>query len=304
MANLKFITALIFLIVSATTFGQSIKDREIELAYHADVMVNATEAKHRIQAMNKFNPLFEETLGNDGSFAYPFDSLKWISKKMPPDKSFKIYTWEVKISEDEVKYFGFLQKGDGTLFPLKDDFKNAEGLADEEYSHENWLGSLYYNIMEEKTAKGQKYYMLFGVNKWSKYENVKLIDILFFSKDGLPYFGLPVFKKKVKDQNDEIYNRLAFKYATDAQMTLNYNPGMQMIMVDNLIRKMSRLPGQPETLVPDGSYVGYSLEDGYWNRIDKIATEVMDTAPRPKPVLDARKNKNIMGKDNPVKNKK
>ncbi len=302
MVALRYIAVCFFIFLISNIYSQSLQEMEIEMAYHADVMVNASTPRHRTKAMDQFNTLFAQALAKEASFDFPFDSLKWISKKYPADMSFKIYTWEVKVADDEVKYFGVIQKKDGTTFTLKDDFKNAEGLADEEYSHENWLGALYYNIMESTTKSGQKYYLLYGLNKWSKYENVKLIDVLFFSKDGLPYFGLPVFKKKVKDQNDEIYNRLAFKYASDAQMTLNYNPGMQMIMVDNLIRKMSRLPGQPETLVPDGSYVGYSLEDGYWNRIDKIATEVMDTAPRPKPMLDARKNKNIIGKEKPSKN--
>ena len=67
------------------------------------------------------------------------------------------------------------------------------------------------------------------------------------------------------------------------------------IMVDHLIRKMSRIQGQGETLVPDGTYVGYSYKNGYWNKIDKIATEIMDTAPRPKPVLDERKGMNLNG---------
>jgi hypothetical protein len=86
-----------------------------------------------------------------------------------------------------------------------------------------------------------------------------------------------------------------FRYAADAQMTVNYNPGMEMIVVDNLIKKMSRIPGQGETLVPDGSYVGYELKEGYWTRIEKIATQIMDEAPRPKPVLDQRKGKKING---------
>ncbi len=78
-------------------------------------------------------------------------------------------------------------------------------------------------------------------------------------------------------------------------MTVNYNPGMEMIVFDNLIVKMSRIPGQGETLVPDGSYVGYVWENDIWNRIDKIATEVMDEAPRPQPILDKRKGKKIFG---------
>ena len=118
---------------------------------------------------------------------------------------------------------------------------------------------------------------------------------MFFTREGNPYFGKPVFKNPVTGEKDEISNRLVYKYASDAQMTVNYNDGMEMIVVDNLIKKMSRIPGQGETLVPDGSYVGYELKEGYWTRIDKIATEIMDEAPRPKPILDQRKGKKING---------
>lgn len=296
MVLLRFLAVAFIIINSSMVFSQpTLIDKEKELAYHADVMVNAAEHRHRVMAMESFNTLFYGALAIPGSFDFSFDSLKWISKKIPTDKSFKIYSWEVKVSDQEHKYFGVLQKRDGTMYILKDNFKNAESIVDEEFSYDNWIGALYYNIMEEQTSNGQKYYLLFGLNKWNKFENVKLIDVLFFTAEGVPYFGLPVFKKKTDGQPDEIYHRLAFKYASDAQMTLNYNPGMEMIMVDNLIRKMSRIEGQGETLVPDGSYVGYQLKGGYWNRIDKIATEIMDSAPRPKPILDARKGKSING---------
>ena len=296
MILLRFLAVGFILVCTGVVFSQpTLIDKERELAFHADVMVNAAEHRHRVKAMESFNTLFYEVLAMPGSFDFPFDSLKWISKKFPKDKSFKIYTWEVKVSEIAFKYFGVLQKRDGTNYILTDNFKNAESIVDEEFSSDNWLGALYYNLMEEQTASGQKYYLLFGLNKWNKFENIKLLDVLFFTAEGVPYFGLPVFKKKTAGQPDELYHRLAFKYASDAQMTLNYNPGMEMIMVDNLIRKMSRIAGQGETLVPDGSYVGYHLEDGYWNRVDKIATEIMESAPRPKPVLDARKGKSIIG---------
>jgi hypothetical protein len=72
---------------------------------------------------------------------------------------------------------------------------------------------------------------------------------------------------------------------------------MNMIIADHLIEHAGRLPGQAKVMVPDGSYIGFEKEGGLWNYVDKIATEVMETAPRPKPVLDARKGKKIFGND-------
>lgn len=294
----KFITIL-FLIFFAfdDSHGQeNFESAESELAYHADVMVNASEANHRAKAMVKFNELFYKTIQQKGSFQYPFNALKWISNKSPEDKSFRIFTWEVNVGDGDVQYFGVLQTKDEKLFILKDKFKKTEGgLKDEEFDHESWLGALYYHLMESKTASDEKYYLLFGINRWDKFENIKLVDVLFFTKEGVPYFGKPVFSAQQSGEKADIYHRLVFKYASDAQMTLNYNPGMELIVVDNLIKKMSRIPGQGETLVPDGSYVGYELKAGIWNRIDKIATEIMDEAPRPKPILDQRKGKKING---------
>ena len=143
MVALRYISVCFFIFLISKINSQSLQEMEIEMAYHADVMVNASTPRHRTKAMDQFNTLFAQALAKEASFDFPFDSLKWISKKYPADMSFKIYTWEVKVADDEVKYFGVIQKKDGTTFTLKDDFKNAEGLADEEYSHENWLGALF-----------------------------------------------------------------------------------------------------------------------------------------------------------------
>ena len=268
---------------------------ELELAYQCDIMVNADEAKHRVVAHNSFLTRITEVLKLDKSFEYPFDSLKWISKKYPIDKSFRIFTWEIKVSDAEYLYFGFIQMADGRLYKLEDHFKEAESVIDEEFTTDTWLGSLYYNLMDVRTENDQTYYLLFGVNRWSKYENRKLVDVLFFTKEKIPVFGKPVFRNAEKGEADVFYNRLVFTYAADGQMTVNYNPGMEMIMYDNLIPKMSRIPGYGETMVPDGSYVGYAFDKKYWNKVDKIATEIMETAPRPNPILDQRKGKKIFG---------
>lgn len=291
--------------VWSVSLGQNFNTKLLEdIIFHADIMAHAEISKHRVSSMNKFNDLFKEFLKDKGSFNYDFNELKWISKVSPDDKSFRIFTWEVMVSEDDYRYFGVIQNNDGTIFELKDDLKNAEDLINEEFSQDTWLGMYYYNIMEVKETSKDKYYLLFGLNKWNSAENIKIIDVLFFTSDGIPYFGKPVFKTKHPDGTEIIHNRLLTKYASDANVSLNYNPGMEMIITDHLVRRMSRMPGQAETMVPDGSYIAYQYKNKFWNRIDKLENEIMDSAPRPKPILDGRQNRGIMGDDRPKRTTK
>ncbi len=296
MMNNLFLTLSLCVLFSFSSIAQGdFPTIEKELAYHCDVMVNAAEGRHRERAQEIFIKGMNDVLLQKGSFQFPFDSLKWISKKMPDDKSFRIFTWEVKQADNEFKYYGFIQWPDGRLLALNDKFKEAEDLKNEEFTTDNWLGSVYYNLMEVNPVGGDRYYLLFGINRWSKAENVKLVDVLFFTKSGKPIFGKPVFRKSEQKESDVFFNRLLFKYAADGYMTVNYNPGMEMIVFDNLIPKMSRIPGEGQTYVSDGSYVGYVWDKKHWNLVSKIATQVMDTAPRPKPILDNRKGKKING---------
>ncbi len=296
--NWIFLTCVgVLLSVSLSIKGQStIGERELQLSYHCDVMINAAESRHRVQAMEIFNREFLEVLQIENSFQYSFDSLKWISKMTPEDKTFRIFTWEVKVSEEEYRYFGVLQAQSGKSIWLTDGFQEAEDRADSEFSSDQWLGSVYYNILSTQGKKKEEpYYLLFGMRRSGRFENIKMVDPLFFTQEGEAYFGKPVFRKSSPQNENKFYHRLLLNYSSDAKVTVNFNPGMNMIMADHLIERISRVPGQGKTMVPDGSYIGFEKKDGYWDYVDKIATEVMDAAPRPKPVLDERKGKKIFG---------
>lgn len=286
-----FLSGKHFELRSQSTFAE----KEVAVSYYCDVMANAFESRHRLKAMDEFNKQFLAVLEEPGSFAYPFDSLKWISKLVSDDNKFRVFSWEVKISPDEYRYFGFIQMQDGKLFSLTDKFKLAEDLADSEYSQDNWLGCVYYNVLTVDEGRNQKYYLLFGMNKVNRYENTKLVEPLFFTSEGDMFFGKPVFEKTNKEGQKTSLHRLLFSYSSDARVTVNFNPGMNMIMADHLIARMGRQAGQAQALVPDGSYIGYEKHGSIWKYIDKIATEVLETAPRPKPVLDERKGKKIFG---------
>ena len=266
------------------------------IKFYCDVMINADDAQHRIAAHDVFYPMFIEALQQDNAWNHNFESLKWISQLKSQDQSFRIFSWQIKHSEDNHQYYGVIQLKDGRVFELKDVFKTADDFETEEFNPENWLGAFYYNILDVKTKNGDVYYLLFGLNRWNKFENIKIADVLHFTSSGLPIFGKDVFVRQDKNEKPDYKNRLVLKYSADAMVNLNYNPGMEMIVFDHLIPRMGRVPGQEMTLVPDGSYVGYQFENEVWNYIDKIYTQIMDEAPRPNPVTDERKKKNIFGK--------
>jgi len=154
---------------------------------------------------------------------------------------------------------------------------------------------LYYNI-HTVTKNGQNLYVLFGYNAHKNYEHRKIVDVLSFDSD-TPVFGSEIFKKQEPGERGVIKNRIILDYSSDANATMNYNPGLDMIVFDHLIPRIGRIPGQGPTMLPDGSYVGYKWDGEYFNYVDKIYHQTQDTPPMPKPVLGKdKKDQNIFGK--------
>ena len=112
----KFLFTVFSILVFATTLHAQEADQadfvslEADLAFYADVMVNADKADHRLRAGDIFYKNFTELLDQDGSYDYAFDSLKWISRIQPSDGSFRIFSWQVRKADQTSKYFAILQK--------------------------------------------------------------------------------------------------------------------------------------------------------------------------------------------------
>jgi hypothetical protein len=135
--------------------------------------------------------------------------------------------------------------------------------------------------------------LLFGYDAHSFFEKRKVIEVLSFDATGKPVFGAPVFDKP-NAKVDEL--RLLFEYSSEASVRVNWDEQYQMVLFDHLIPMPSPF-GRGITYVPDGSYDGLRLEKGRWEFITKVFNDVMEEAPRPEPVLDARGGKDIIGKD-------
>ena len=58
---------------------------------------------------DKITKKLEQLLSIEGSFSYPFDSLRYIGKIISKDKKLRIYTWNLPYINGTHKYFGFIQ---------------------------------------------------------------------------------------------------------------------------------------------------------------------------------------------------
>ena len=67
-----------------------------------------------------------------------------------------------------------------------------------------------------------------------------------------------------------------------------------MIVFDRLVEVPSNNPENGGMLiVPDGFYHTFKLQNGIWNFIEDLPNEILEEAPRPKPVLG--NGKSILG---------
>lgn len=311
----KLLSVLPLLLLGFSVFAQpagkitkenlvKLKEYEDTMALCAFLVINDSLPEERFATCKKLITSLVQALKVENSFNYKFDRLKSVSIMYPPDSTFRVFSWQLYVDVDDYRYYGAIQMNSGKLqlFPLID--RSAE-VTSEEYdllTPEKWYGAVYYNLKQFDTAEGNKY-LLFGYDGFSFFHKRKVVDVLSF-KNGKPEFGAPVFVQRDSLGNEiAVRNRLLSEYSAEASFKLNYDENWGLIIFDHLIM-MGGNSGQGPGMVPDGTYEGYKLENGKWVWVEKFWNEVMDEAPRPEPVLDARGGQDVFGKEKRKKKKK
>lgn len=277
---------------------ETIKTYEDTLALLSFMIVNDSLKTNRLLAVKKLIPTLVTALKHKNSFQYPFERLKSISIQYPADSTFRIFTWQLYVDENDYRYFGVIQMNtpELKLFPLKDRSFEVADVNKDILPPEKWYGVVYYNLKEFDTNEGRKY-LLFGYDGYSFHTKRKLIDVLSF-KEGKPVFGSPVFVSLDPNYPHAPKNRIVLTFSAAASVKLNYDGHLDIIIFDHLIFGSSEVPGQAPSNLPDGSYEGYQLKNGQWEYINKVYDHVYEKAPREKPVFDDKNKKDIFGKEN------
>ncbi|MBL4707435.1 MAG: hypothetical protein JKY48_03230 [Flavobacteriales bacterium] len=122
----------------------------------------------------------------------------------------------------------------------------------------NWMGALYYKIIEKET-EFNSYYTLLAWDGNDLLTNKKYIDILWFKPNGDIKFGAPLFKTNRKTRS-----RIIFEFGGQHAMKLNYNEKADQIIFDYLVPLNPRLEGIYEYYYPDVTQDAYMWDGKNW----------------------------------------
>ncbi len=256
-------------------------------------------AENRIKAATTFKEELKTTLASDNSFNHPFYDLETVSILYPTDSTFRIFTWQLYVDKNDYRYGGIVQMNNekNDLFVLQDE-STAIATYDLEYDvlgANDWYGAIYFNLKEYDSKEGKKY-LLFGFDGFEFFNKRKVVEALYFDESGQPQFGAPAFAKTAEGYEASTKNRLYIEYSAEVAARLNYDPNLEMVILDNMVSMKSPYKGVGNVNIPDGSYEGYQLNNGVWEYVEKVFHQVSARPPAPRRVFNDKAPKDIFGK--------
>lgn len=230
-------------------------------------IMNEEEWVDRLRADSSFTRNLVEALRTPYSFHYRFDSLRNISQVYAPDSSFRVITWQLFKDFTLSRYKGAIQMktADGSLklVPLFDVTDYTENPADSVRGPKNWIGALYYNIVQT-SYNNKQYYTLFGYDENDARSTRKWMEVLHFDNNGQPLFGGKFFQYPADAFKPKPgASRFYLEFKKDAAVKLNWDPESKEIAMAKLVSESGENT-KPYTFVPYGSIEGFKWELGKW----------------------------------------
>ena len=251
-----------FLLLAAGNSQTFLSKAEMEIKSSFDLLSETGNDDDKYAINERIISRMQNILMIKESFRYPFDSLFYVRKITSPDHNFRIYTWNLSLTNGTHKYFGFvqqsLQSDDSLSLHFLDDQAELFSLPDQPiYTNDKWYGAIYYQIIPVKIGK-KRYYTLLGVDLNNLFTTRKLIDI-FYMENNKVKFGFPVFS----DGQNQV-TRVVFEYSAQVSMTLNYSRSRKIIYFDHLAPSDPKFQGQYNHYGPDSSIDGFKFIDDKW----------------------------------------
>ena len=248
-------------------------------------------AEIRFRNDSLFTRHLVKALKTPHSFYFPFDSVQHVSRLYAPDSSFRLFTWQLVMSDNLTRQHGAIQMktGDGTLklFPLIDKSDVTDRQEYAEGSHLNWIGAVYYRIILTK-SNNRPYYTLLGYDENNLKSNRKIIELLHFQNEE-PRFGERLFSFEEDKDFRNSQSRYIMEYRKNAGARLTYDDDLGMIIFEHLISESGE-SNKKWTYIPDGDYEGFRWKHGKWVHVDKVFDQIIPLGqePVPLPVKDAQ----------------
>lgn len=284
MKRILVFTVLVLLFATNSTSAQTVSGTsgiQDSLSELSSKIWKQKSDSNRLQSNYVFFKKFQSFLEKSSSFGIPLDSINGITRVASDDGKFRIFTWNVPISDGSNRYFGFIQFRRDSLkvIPLKSNEKDWDDFNTRQLTPENWYGAIYYKLIEVEINK-QKAYTLLGWDGYTANSNRKLIDIITLDNNGNVAFGMPVFKTE-----KGIKTRVVIEYAEKASMLLRYDyqsvlvekkkkirkEDAWIIVMDRMVPMDPSMEGFRKYYVPTGNtYDGYIFKNGFWTLVENI----------------------------------
>tara|TARA_B110000211_G_C14081581_1_gene554796 strand:+ start:839 stop:1786 length:948 start_codon:yes stop_codon:yes gene_type:complete len=307
---MKNIIALFILLLSLSS---SAKKEEISFLFEdkIDSLISYSSAIQtgndlsRLLANKKFEDVLRQILNDPTSIHYNFSKIKCLSIIESPrkKKKFRIYTWVMKLGNDDYNYFGFTQyqrsrKKKLKNFVFKLNNKSKEIGKDElsKLDSNNWIGCVYYQIIPPEKRKDKTHILIgWDGNNWRSTK--KIIETFSFNNKGEITFGKKIIKYNIgTDKRPKLVSkaRLIFEYNGEVSMTVSYNTNLKKIIFDHLMPSDPKLANLYFTYAPDFTYDGLEYEKRKWihsSDVDVRNQETIDPVRwRPKDVKERTKD--------------
>lgn len=266
---MKFVLSL-FLSILFVNFSTATDNREAkqQMRFYLQSLFKSTTDTQKDSINYLFINYLRETLSDERTFSLAFDSLPHIGVLMAPNAKFRMFNWNIQYSNGTYKYFGFIQnyneKGAYVLTELTDRSGEISDPEMAQLAPENWFGALYYEIVLFKDGDSD-YYALLGWDGNDDFSKKKIIEIMYFNKNGVPKFGKAVFK-----MDNKRCKRLIFEYSYLANMMLTYNRNLKMIVFDHLAPPKPSLTGNFKFYGPDFTHDGLEFINGKWVLVSNL----------------------------------
>lgn len=262
---------LFFALMFCTLNAKSEKAKDFrDLNMLLDSLKTFQDDSMKLKFNQKILESFQAFLTPAESYRNPTDSLKKAGMVQASDKKFRIFTWNVPLSDGSHKYFGIIQmnpekEANCQLFLLNDiSNTNIEKIGSQTFRTPAWLGALYYKLIKVKSGKTEIYTLL-ATRFNSLFTTQKIIETLYFDERGMPVFGYPIIESGMK-----LEKRIVFEYSINARMGLRYDESREMIIFDHLAPSSPIHTGNYKFYGPDFSFDAYKFEKDRWVYIPNV----------------------------------
>lgn len=267
------ITALLILVflncnLTISVQAQNLVDSAgIQLQKLARTLQEDTIASNRFKADSSLTRNLVQVLKAPYSYNFKFDSLTAVKQLIAPDKSFKLFCWQLDLGDGTYRQRAAMQlpTTDGSL-KLLPFFDNSDFIVSPTKginTRKNWMGAIYYEIIPTE-YKNKTYYTLLGYDEFNLTLSRKIIEVIHFENNE-PVLGGDFFSYPPDDTYPTApVDRFIFTYKKGSNAYIRYDATTKHLILSELASTDKDLKAT-HTLVPSGKEVYFEWKNGKWS---------------------------------------